>query len=127
MAAQLGRGVDRDSAVAVAPEDQARGFEVAAEGAAQAGHVVVPGLEEAEQVEDGAGSAEVVAVGLEALRGVPALRAGHAAEANHLQPLGHPRHAVGEELAGLGEIEADERITLAEVGVRGRDKNERAN
>ncbi len=38
--------------------------------------------------EDGAGGAEVVAIGLEALGSVPALGAGHAAEADHLQPLG---------------------------------------
>jgi hypothetical protein len=33
---------------------------------------------------------------------------------------------VGEELAGLGEIEADERVGFAEVGVRGRDEDEGA-
>jgi len=119
MAAQLGRGAERDGAVGVTPEDEGRGIEVMAERAAEPGHVVVPGLEQAQKVEDGARGAEVVAVGLEALGSVPTLGAGHAAEANHLEPFGHPGHAVGEELAGLGEVEADERIGLAEVRVGG--------
>ncbi len=76
-------------------------------------------------MKDGSGGAEVVAVGFEALRGVPPLGAGHAAKANHLEPLGEPRHHVSEELAGPGEIEADERIGFAEVGVGGRDEDER--
>jgi len=119
VAAELGRGVEGDGAVAVAPEDEGGGIEVVAEGATEAGHVIVPGLEQAQEVEDGAGGTEVVAVRLEALGGVPALGARLAAEADHLQPLGQPGHEVSEELAGAGEIEADKGITFAEVGVRG--------
>ena len=83
--------------------------------------------QEAQEVEDGAGGAKVVAVGLEALGGIPALWAGHAAEADHLEPLGQPGHAVGEELAGAGEVETDERVGFAEVGMRRRDQDQRAN
>ena len=86
----------------------------------------MPSLEQAQQVEDGAGRAQIVAVGLEALGSVPALGAGHAAEADHLQPLRKPGHEVREELAGLGEIEADERIAFAKVRMRGREEHERA-
>jgi hypothetical protein len=84
VAAELRSGVDRYGTVAVAPEDEAGSLEVTAERAAQVRHIVVPGLEQAQQVEDGSGGAEVVAVGLEALGRVPALGARHAAEANHL-------------------------------------------
>jgi len=125
MGSQFGSGVDGDGAVAVAPEDEAGRFEGALQRAAETGHVVVPGLEQAQKMQDGAGGAEVVAIGLEALGRVPALGAGHAAEADHLQPLGEPGHEVGEELAGLGEIEADERIALAEVRMRRREEHER--
>jgi hypothetical protein len=126
VAAELGRGVDGNRTVAISPEHEAGSFEVAAQGSAQFGHVVMPGLEEAEQVVDGAGGAEVVAIGLEALGSVPALWAGHAAEADHLKPLRQPGHAVGEELARAREIEADEGVSLAEVGMRGRDENQGA-
>ena len=99
MAAQLGCGVDGDGAVAVAPENEGGGIEVVAEGAAQIGHVVMPSLEETQQVGHGAGGAEVIAVGLEALGRVPALGTGHAAEADHLHPFGKPGHEVREHLA----------------------------
>ena len=92
---------------------------MAAERAAEAGHVVVPGLEETQQVGHGAGGAEVVAVGLQAVGGIPALGASHAAEADHLHPLGKPGHEVSEHLAGGREIEVDKRIAFAEVGMRG--------
>jgi hypothetical protein len=82
-------------------------------------------LKQAQEVEDGAGGAEVIAIGLEALGSIPALRARHAAEADHLEPFGEPGHAMGEELAGPGKVEADERIGLAEVGMGGRDEDER--
>jgi len=97
--AEFRRGTDGDGAVAVSPEEERRGFKVAAERASQAGHVVMPGLEEAQEVGHGSWGAEVIAVGLEAIRGVPALGAGHAAEADHLHPFGKPGHEVREHLA----------------------------
>ncbi len=123
--AELRRGVNGDGAIAVAPEDEAGSSEGTLERAAQTGHIVMPGLEQAKQMQDGSGGAEIVAVGLETIGRVPALGAGHAAQADHLQPLGQPGHEVGEELAGLGEIEADQRIALAEVGMRGREQHQR--
>jgi hypothetical protein len=125
--AKLGRGAKGDGSVAVAPYDESRGLERAAEGAAKASHIVVPGLEQAKQVVDGAGSAKVIAVGLETFGCIPALGAGHAAKADHLNPLGKPGHEVREELAGLGEVEADERVGFVEIRVRGGDEDERAN
>jgi hypothetical protein len=123
--AQLGGGVDRDSTIAIAPHDEGWGIEMVAKRAAQASHIVVPRLEQAEQMEDGARGAEVIAVRLEALRCVPALGSGHAAETDHLQPLGHPGHTVSKELAGLGEVEADERVAFTEVRMRRRDEDKR--
>jgi hypothetical protein len=123
--AELRSGMDGDGAVGVAPEDEARGIEAAAKSAAQTGHVAIPGLQQAQQVEDGSGGAQVVAIGLEALGRVPALGAGHAAETDHLQPLGQPGHEVSEDLAGFREIEANERIALAEVRMRGRQEHQR--
>ena len=125
VAAEFRRGVDGDGTIAVAPEDEAGDVETPAERAAETRHVVVPGFQQAQQVEDSAGGAKVVAVGLETLGRIPTLGAGHAAKADHLKPLGKPGHAVGEELAGLGEIEADERVGFAEVGVGGGDEHER--
>jgi len=77
-------------------------------------------------VGDGSGRAQVFAVWFESLRGVPAPRAGHAAQAHHLNPLWVPRHGVGEEPAGQREVEADERVRVLEVGVRGREEDEGA-
>lgn len=76
--------MERDGAVAVAPDDKAGRVERAAQGATQTGHVLVPGAEQTEQVRHGARGAEIVAVGLEALWCVPALWASHATEAYHL-------------------------------------------
>lgn len=122
--AKLGCRAERYGAVTVAPEDQRWGVERSAERAPEVSHVVVPGLEEAQQVKDGARGAEVVPVGLEARGSIPALGAGHAAEADHLKPFGKPGHDVSEGAAGLGEIEADERIGFVEVRMCGRDEDE---
>ena len=122
---QFGGGVERNGAVAVSPEDEAGRAEGTTEGAAEAGHVLVPGAEQAKEMVDGSGSAEVVAIGLEAGRGVAALGTGHATEPDHLKPLGEPGESVGEDSSGRGEIEADEKIAFVKVGVRGREQDER--
>lgn len=125
MGAEFASGMNWNGAVAVAPEDEAGSEEFAAHGAAQTGHVLVPGSEQTKQMEDGSGRAEVVAIRLETLRGVRTLRAGHAAKSYHLDPLGEPGHDVGEDLTGPGEIETDERIAFLEVRMGGGEKDER--
>ncbi len=52
-----------DGAVALAPDEQCGRGERSSEQAAEDGHVVVPGAKEVEQMADGAGGAEVLAVG----------------------------------------------------------------
>ncbi len=121
---QFGGRVERHGAVAVSPEDEAGGAEGTTEGAAETGHVFVPGAEQAKEMVDGSGGAEVIAIGLEAGRGVASLGAGHAAETEHLEPLGEPGESVGEDAAGGGEIEADEQVAFVEEGVRGREQDE---
>ena len=122
---EFGSGMNWNGAVAVAPEDERGSEEFAAHGAAQTGHVLVPGSEQTKQMKDGSGRAEIVAIGLETLRGVRTLRAGHAAKSDHLDPLGEPGHDVGKDLTGPGEIEADERISFLKVGVGGSEQDER--
>ena len=125
MLAELFGRANRDCPVAVSPDHKARCGEMRFERAAQAVHVLMPCAEELEQMGHGAGRAEVVAVGLEALGRVPALGAGHAAEAEHLHPLWVPRHGVREQATWQREIEADEGVGLFKVGVRWSYERER--
>ena len=116
---------DGDSAVAVAPKDERGGGELFEQEPPEIGHVLMPGTDEFEQMRHGARGAKVFAVGVQALGGVPALRAGHAAQGDHLQPFWIPRHGVGEEAARQRLIEVDERLGFVEVRVSGRKQRQR--
>ena len=119
MLAELVGGVERDGAVAVSPDEFDGGGERRAQELAQGAHVTVPAGEQTQQMLDGSGGAEVLAVGFEAFGAVPALRTGHAAQGHHLHPLRVPRHGVSQKSARQREVETDQQITFPEVGMRG--------
>ena len=120
------RQVERDGAVAVSPDEFDGGGERRAQELAQGAHVTVPAGEQTQQMLDGSGGAEVLAVGFEAFGAVPALRTGHAAQGHHLHPLRVPRHGVSQKSARQREVETDQQITFPEVGMRGGEEDERA-
>ena len=126
MGAEIGCRVQRDGAVGVAPDEKAGSLQRAAQGAAKAGHILLPGAQETKKMRNRSRRAQIFAVGFEALRGVLTLWAGHAVQTDPLHPLGEPREGVGKHAAREREIEPDEGVGLFEVWMGRGEQHQRA-